>query len=397
MNCLSFNCRGLASAPKKLALKRLFKVELPDIILLQEKLGPGEAIYLSLNTLAARWKFLAIDADGRSGGLAIGYNPKSIRLDSSWGGQGFMGADIFLADLGLSLRIVNIYGPCQQRERFWRQFFNRNLMALDRIILGRDMNFSMGFRESWGSMVQVDTITEFMRNTLDQNDFIDIPMQKPLPTRRNRRVGASALARRLDRFLMKGPLIHQLHFYKQWVGTRGISDHSPILLEILGPHHKPKAPFKFNHVWLQDQDFTKLAKEKKAREDVQITHVEEELKVLLDERNLGFVTGDDKARLVELENQKNHILRQREESLRLRSGTTWLKAGDENSRLFHNYAKGRKVATLSGIYPYLKEVLRTPSTSSPSLERSTSELYTRTLLAQIWQKSSMWPLISLDL
>eukprot|EP00253_Pinus_taeda_P024074 PITA_24074 len=251
-----------------------------------------------------------------------------------------MGADIFSIDLGLSLRIINTYGPCHQRESFWRQFFNRTLLALDRIILGGDMNFSLGFRESWGSMAQVDSITKFMRSTLEQSDFIDIPMQKPLPTWRNKRVGAAALARRLDRFLLKGPLIHQLHFYKQWVGSGGISDHSPIMMEILGPHQKPKSPFKFNHLWIQDQSFTNM----KTREDGQLALVEEELKDLLDERNLGFITGDNKARLVEVENQRNNILRKREESLRLRSRATWLKAGDENTRFFHNFAKGKKVA-----------------------------------------------------
>ena len=86
------------------------------------------------------------------------------------------------------------------------------------------------------------------------------------------------------------------------------------------------------------------AKEKEKREDEKLIKVEDDLKGLLDERNLGFLSHDDKARLVDLENQKNIILKGREESIRLRSRATWLKAGDENSRFFHNFAKGRKMA-----------------------------------------------------
>eukprot|EP00253_Pinus_taeda_P031163 PITA_31163 len=351
MKCLSFNCRGLASEPKKLAIRRLFESELRDIIFLQETLGPAASIVHCLNTLTPRWKFLASDASGKSGGLAIGINPRTIRIDSSWGGQGFLGADIFSADLGVAFCIVNVYGPCQHREPFWNRLLNLSLLAASHTILGGDLNFSMGFRESWGSMAQVDSITDFMRNALEQADFVDVPMQQPMPTWRNRRVGEAVLARRLDRFLLKGPLIQELHHFKQWVGDGGLSDHSPIHLEILGPLAKPKAPFKFNHTWLQDQDFIKLlkhivinwAKEKNKRDTAQLISVEEELSSLLDDRNLGFRSAAENSRLIELENQRATLLKQKEESLRLRSRAIW-KAGDENSKFFHNFAKGRKVS-----------------------------------------------------
>jgi len=195
---------------------------------------------------------------GRSGGLAFGFNPSTIRLVSSWGGHGFLGADIISIEIGLPLRIINIYGPCHQRENFWRKLLSCNILSLDNIIIGGDLNFSLGFSESWGASAQIDPITDYMRRLLEQQDFIDIPIQKPHPTWRNRRTGAAALARRLDRFLMKGPLIHRLHTYKQWVSIGGISDHSPIALEIQGPNQKPKAPYKFNHMWLQDPSFSNL-------------------------------------------------------------------------------------------------------------------------------------------
>lgn len=179
--------------------------------------------------------------------MAIGINPRSIKMDSTWGGAGFIGLDIFSAELGMNLRVVNVYAPCSQRESFWQHLLHLSMMNEDRVIIGGDLNFSLGFRESWGSDAQFDPITDYMTNLLEQTNFMDIPMQRLLPTWRNRRVGDVALARRLDRFLMKGTLQQRLHLFRQWVGSGGLSDHTPIYLEIQGPFKKPKAPFKFNH------------------------------------------------------------------------------------------------------------------------------------------------------
>ena len=84
-------------------------------------------------------------------------------------------------------------------------------------------------------MAQVDSISGFMTNLLEQFNFVDVPMNKPLPTWRNRKVGEAALGRRLDRFLMKGPLLQHLHHYKKWVGSGGHFESFPNLSGGFGP------------------------------------------------------------------------------------------------------------------------------------------------------------------
>ena len=62
MNILSFNSGGLASKPKKIALKRLLSLQQPDIILLQETMGMEEEISLHLKKSFTFYDFHAISA-----------------------------------------------------------------------------------------------------------------------------------------------------------------------------------------------------------------------------------------------------------------------------------------------------------------------------------------------
>lgn len=282
--------------------------------------------------------------------------------------------DFFSTDLGETLRIINVYGPCQRREDLWQHFLGTNLTFVDQLIIEGDLNFSIGYGESWGSLAQIDPSSNFFRDILELHHLADIPMNKSLPTWRNQSMGEATLARRLNRFLIKISLLQRL---SRWVGVGGKSNHSPIFLEILGPEVKPRAPFKFNHIWLQDEEYIKLikdywvshpisnnrmtaeglchnpsklkqitktwTKEKKVKEDQKILDIELELETLLDDRNLGFSLAEGKNRVIELEIQKDKILKEREEAWRLKSRALWLKVGDDNPRLFQNYAKGRKV------------------------------------------------------
>ena len=74
MKCMSFNCRGLAGALKKPALKRVISSEHPDVLLLEETMGVGEEVKSCLEKLLPRWNFETLYALGRSGGLATGWN-----------------------------------------------------------------------------------------------------------------------------------------------------------------------------------------------------------------------------------------------------------------------------------------------------------------------------------
>ena len=75
--------------------------------------------------------------------------------------------EIFSVKLGMDLRVINVYGPCQDRVSFWNDFFSKELLKNKNLIIGGDLNFSLGFSESWGYMAQVDSITGYMTNLME--------------------------------------------------------------------------------------------------------------------------------------------------------------------------------------------------------------------------------------
>ena len=91
MKITSFNCRGLAGPHKRSALRRVVNLDHPDILLLQETIRAGEEIKSRLESWFGGWNFETLDVRGRSGGLAIGWNVRNIKILNVWGMESILG------------------------------------------------------------------------------------------------------------------------------------------------------------------------------------------------------------------------------------------------------------------------------------------------------------------
>jgi hypothetical protein len=235
--------------------------EHPEVLLLQETLGEGVEVYNRLSTLLPDWGFITLDSIRRLGGLAIGWNSRTIKVIKSWGFESGLGITVTSKELEETLNIVNFYGPCHNKGPYWDTIFSKSFLKEKLLILGEDLNFSLGFKEVWGTHARTDPLSSYFTQKLEELNLLDIEPVKFKPTWRNNRVGEDNIAKRLDRFLIKDTLLEKSFQLKQWIGHGGISDHYPIFLELRTGLDKPPSPFKFNRTWLSDETFLKLVKE----------------------------------------------------------------------------------------------------------------------------------------
>jgi hypothetical protein len=89
------------------------------MLLLQETLGESQVVVSLLESIFPLWSFIGMDAKGRSGGLAIGWNKNKVKLQNSWGFESGLGVEIICVDMGRSFTLLNIYGPYQDSWMIW--------------------------------------------------------------------------------------------------------------------------------------------------------------------------------------------------------------------------------------------------------------------------------------
>ena len=83
-------------------------------------------------------------------------------------------------------------------------------------------------------------------------------------------------------------------------------------------------------------------KTKHKEEEKELQNIEEQLRLLQEDYDLGFITSSTRDKMKRLEARRRLLLVDQEETWRLNSRAIWIENEYENTKLFQSYAKGRR-------------------------------------------------------
>ena len=82
------------------------------------------------------------------------FNLGRLKELSSWGFENSLAMELYSNELCHPLLILNVYGPCLEREQFWNFLFSKSCLKNPNLIVGGDLNFSLGSLESRGPLAR---------------------------------------------------------------------------------------------------------------------------------------------------------------------------------------------------------------------------------------------------
>jgi hypothetical protein len=98
------------------------------------------------------------------------------------------------------------------------------------IMIGGDLNFTLGASEIWGLVALVDYLLVYILIKMEEVGLLYIETAELTPTHRNKRTGDDRIMKRLDWFLIYEDFLDEVARVKQWVTSRGESNHCLVVL-----------------------------------------------------------------------------------------------------------------------------------------------------------------------
>lgn len=356
LTLLTWNIRGINNLIARKNLRKLVQKFSPWVLLLQET----KCEQLTVSMMESIWddshEWIFSPARGQSGGLAISWDKRKLKLIDSNGSHSFLWArwelEVGVGSTKVFVNCINVYGPQSSTTKriLWEELgsFITNFEH-EPLCLAGDFNCIKNITESRNCMYRTRD-SHFFLQFLNDFKIWDLSIQNQKFTW----FSSSGKSSRLDRIILNSKWFNNIDWRVLGL-SRKSSDHTPLFLQYQSIDWGPKSTKIFD-AWYKDanckallhQNLTELKgsglsihdKLKKVGHEVQKWNSDQNNKhhkninVLEETLNEADQSGDfQTAHSIQV--KLKACYEEQEEILRQKSRLLWLQKGDANSRFFH--------------------------------------------------------------
>ncbi|KAK8351680.1 hypothetical protein V6Z11_A05G048900 [Gossypium hirsutum] len=237
MKFLSWNCRGVGNPATVRELKQLLVANVPDIVFLCETKINSNGFH-RIRSLCRMEGCLAMDSDGKSGGLALLWRD-GINVSIQNYSKFHIDSLVRLED-DVVLRFTGFYGQSDPSSRLqaWNMLRRVHCSVNEGWIIGGDFNAILNDSEKEGGQRKPNVLMEEFSNILEELKLVDVKPCNGWFTWTNNREGDRLVKEKLDRFVDSENILEKLPYLASYIIRQSKSDHEAILLDTDGS--KPK-------------------------------------------------------------------------------------------------------------------------------------------------------------
>jgi hypothetical protein len=161
--------------------------------------------------------------------------------------------------------LFNVYAPVKVEEKkaCWDSIRNLAEMEnLENTIIVGNLNLTLHLSEKKGGSIVRSPAREWVEDLIQDWDLLDIKPSNGKCTWSNKKVGPGHIVARLDRFLVQSSFLLLGLEARMHILPCNVSDHKPIMLELLAQKELDSIPFRFSPLWVKDPNFMNKVKER---------------------------------------------------------------------------------------------------------------------------------------
>ncbi|KAK6144547.1 hypothetical protein DH2020_021367 [Rehmannia glutinosa] len=262
MSILCWNCRGLGNPRTIHELRDFIRSKAPQLVFLSETKCKAPIVDKIKNSLDLFG--FAIDARGRSGGLALlWHKDTSVSLRSY--SDRYIDVDVEI--LGRSFRFTGVYGEpnVSLRRHNWAHLRNLADSPDKPWLMGGDFNEVLTQDEFQSSNLRADWQMALFRDTLSHLGMFDLGFEGPKFTWNRIAISPSTQRARLDRAVCNTAWHDVFPWSRVNHYPSFFSDHAAIHIQIRNKdpstqRPRKKRPFRFEALWVRTSDCEEVIK-----------------------------------------------------------------------------------------------------------------------------------------